>query len=362
MNTYHVLPGKKRNDSEDEGWFHRMNQFQRKETLKQVVFRDNNFPGISNGPYSKNPDHLYPHILPPGNESRVYYGDYDDIKEYFDESGITFHTESLNLKSSQVCCINLLFPLKKDISKATAVFKLLFPNLQNISKIEFEYTGDDNEYRELGEPESGKRGQNRTSIDAAVFWKDKSNIEHISFIEWKYTEPGFGGCSAFNDTDKDEVKLKCLNQRVLESPEEYCLVTTGSPLRNRTYWKLMEKAGIDINLFTSKEGCPFRGPFYQLMRQYLLAYLVTKNKPEAKVEVVSMAFENNASIHKIPRYLKDLAATQNTKDIITLWNSIIKPPSLPLGYITVEKFVKAVDDSGAYDESWRNYIKERYGL
>ena len=59
---------------------------------------------------NKNGDHFYPHILPPGNDDKVYYGDYPDIKEYFEKAEIAFHTESLNLKSSQVCCINFLFP------------------------------------------------------------------------------------------------------------------------------------------------------------------------------------------------------------------------------------------------------------
>ena len=94
------------------------------------------------------------------------------------------------------------FSLKQDLIGAIDVLKELFPKLYAVLDIDFEYTADDL-YKEMGEPENGKRGQNRTSIDAAIFWIDRENNEYISLIEWKYTEANFGVCSAFSDSCKN---------------------------------------------------------------------------------------------------------------------------------------------------------------
>jgi hypothetical protein len=90
---------------------------------------------------------------------------------------IALHSEVLNLKSSQAACFNFLFPLRIDLALANAALRSFLPGLREVTAIEFEYTGPPGVTAWLSEPRGGKRGQNRTSIDAAIFWIDKK--EHI---------------------------------------------------------------------------------------------------------------------------------------------------------------------------------------
>jgi hypothetical protein len=89
--------------------------------------------------------------------------------DYCDQFKIAIHAEALNLKSSQVACFNVIFPLRLDLDLAARVLQPLLPDVDKVTAIEFEYTGDEGASKWLGEPAGGKRGQNRTSIDAAIF-------------------------------------------------------------------------------------------------------------------------------------------------------------------------------------------------
>ena len=343
MKVFHDLPGSTKADT---SWFSRMTPFQQQETLHQVKFKETHLKETEYGEYNKRRGYVYPHIMPSekGYEAKVYYGDYTAIKTYFDEADIAFHTESLNLKSSQVCCINFLFPLKQDLRSATRVFKELFTNLVKVTKIEFEYTADDI-YRSLGEPENGKRGQNRTSIDTAIFWNDTNDIKHISLIEWKYTEGNFGVCSSYNSG--------CKNLDLKNNVEQSCILSRE---KNRKYWSLMKNAGIDINNLSLKTGCPFQGPFYQLMRQQIFAYLLEKKYPGSEVELIAMSFAGNKALHKVPNNLKYISGKN---DLIDVWNSV---NTRKVRSVTVQTLLSAIDNTGDLTTKWRNYIKNRYGI
>ncbi len=267
------------------------------------------------------------------------------------------HSELLNLRSSQAACFNFLFPLRQDLGLAADVFSRFFPTIKQVTNLEFEYTGPEGITHWLGEPPGGKRGQNRTSIDAAVFWEDRDGQEHAALIEWKYTERGYGSCSAFNNASASE-KTACLGLNVWEnpSPEQVCLLCRGVPARSRRYWEHMQESGIDLIAFRSVTGCPFQGPFYQFMRQTLVAAYLTQSGVQA--QVVSMSFAGNTSLHHLPEMLRPLGA----EDMIGAWNRVLHTSASPLLSITVEQLLEAIDRVGLREHDWRKFLFDRYGV
>jgi hypothetical protein len=354
----------------DTTWFtHRQNAFEQAAILQQVAFKRAKWPDLPDGPFSKQPQHTYPHILPQCAEQLAFYDGFVlDVLTYMHANNIAVHTEALNLKSSQVACLNFLFPLKKDLSLASMVLRKLdaFPGLTSVENIEFEYTGQDETNRKeqpctawLGEPRSGKRGQHRTSIDAAVFWTDQRGKTHISLIEWKYTERNFGSCSAFANADA-ETKTRCRSLTVTTDPADHCVLAGSGRHCGRHYWDHMQEAGISLAKLAVISGCPFQGPFYQLMRQFLIAQYLRTDGHAHHVAVLAVEFEGNDALRAVPPQLRPLM-TRPESTVIDTWNSIVDGVP-PLCRITAEKLLAAYDSTPATDPTWRQYITARYGL
>jgi hypothetical protein len=356
-----VIHGLPERDNGETGWFNNQNQFEQQEILRQVDFKDRTWPGTPPGPFSKRPNYFYPHILP--TDLGVFYSEYaTEIKDYFKNEDIEIHSEVLNLKSSQVACVNFLWPLKRDPKLAVDVLGTLLPDVKSVDRIEFEDTGELPDKpgeitRWLGEPPGGKRGQNRTSIDCSVYWRDSQQNSNITLIEWKYTERAFGNCSAYQSGSREE-KSRC--NTVLEAvPDGICLLVGNGPRRNRKYWSLLEQAGIKLENLKGLGICPFSGPLYQLMRQFLIAAYLRMNDYD-NVNVVDIAFAGNTSLRSIPRELKPLV-TSKEDTVIDIWNRFLE--GVPaLSHINVEDLMAQYDQSNKTDLKWRDYIKDRYGV
>jgi len=179
---YHGFPG---DPDAYTSWFGRMNPFVQQETVRQVAFKRRNWPNLRDGCMRRDGAlHYFPHIMPEGSENRVLYPPLaGSILAYLDQEDIEHHTEFLNLRSSQVACLNVLYPLSMDLDLATASFRPFLSGLESVTAIEFEYTGPQEATDWLGEPLYGKRGWKRTSIDAAVFWDDQQRRRRVTCIE-----------------------------------------------------------------------------------------------------------------------------------------------------------------------------------
>jgi hypothetical protein len=355
----HVLPGEENGNT---SWFYRQNDFERQEILRQVKFKRRHWPELGNGKLAKLPWHTYPHILPDGHRRKAYYEPIaDEILNYLDEEKIAIHTETLNLKSSQAACLNFLFPFRLDLSLATRVFKFLLPGLKEVTGIDFEYTGPIEATQWLGEPLGGQRGQNRTSIDAAIFWEDEDSRHRVALVEWKYTERNFGVCSAFTNGSRAEREV-CRSINVAEdhNPAQRCQLTNGKRHRSRRYWEHMKKAGISLKAFENLQGCPFQGPLYQLMRQFLLGSFMVIDNIVDKFEIVSMGFAGNKALNKIPKHLQPMVK-QDTNSVVDIWNSALMVDN-KLRHVNVEELMRQVDSVGLFDANWRSYITEWYGV
>jgi len=359
MLIHHVLPGEIDGNTT---WFYRQNPFEQQETLRQVAFKRQRWPTLEDGRNIRFPGHIYPHILPDGYVRLAFYEPLAEaILSYLQDEDIALHTEVLNLKSSQVACLNFLFPLRQDTRLASAVLQPFLPGLQEVTEIEFEYTGPPEVTQQLGEPGSGKRGQNRTSIDTAIFWNDQTGRRHITLVEWKYTERSYGACSAFQSASKeDRARCQSLNLARDLNPSRSCLLTTGGRYRSRHYWEYLSAAGISSNSYENVSGCPFQGPFYQLMRQFVLAACLRRLFFPVQVDVISIGFAGNTALKTLPPQLQPLA-TGEGKSTIEAWNNTLKGVPL-MRHITVEEMVARLDQVGGVNQGWRDYLHERYNV
>jgi hypothetical protein len=343
----------------DKSWFFRQNEFERDELKSLVKYKRETLGIIQDGCYSKLPNHTYPHILPEGELRKVFYEPmFEEILSYLKEAKIQQHTELLNLKSSQAACLNFLFPLRMNKDLATRVLNRFLPGLSSVMSIDFEYTGQDEIKGEsgctnwLGEPPGGKRGQNRTSIDAAILWKNIHGKRCVTLVEWKYSERSFGSCSAY-DKAKGEDKQGCLE----ESFAKHCLLTSGGPHRSRHYWERLIASGINMDLLKAVAGCPFRGPFYQLMRQFLVARYMLESKQVDYADVVAVHFHKNDAVKIIPKELTALSGS----DVVGAWNAVLS--GVPrMRVIEVEQLMAEYDAATGVDTEWRAYIRQRYRI
>ncbi len=348
----HVLPG----EDGHSDWFDRLNQFERQETLRQVSFKRKRWPDLPDGVWAKKKGEIYtyPHILPEGDKS-LCPSIACKVIGYCHDSNIAIHSEFLNLRSSQACCFNVLFPLRLDLELARIALEPVLPGVREVSKIEFEYTGPDGDGATewLGEPAGGQRGQNRTSIDTAVWWTD-GDKHLLTFIEWKYTERNYGTCGGYASNGNKQKHL-CESLDVLhDDPSSTCYLACGR--NTRRYWQCLKDGHFDLSAFSRLKGCPFKGPFYQLMRQHLLAAYCQEHESVGKVYVVSVGFGGNRSLHELPADHRSLGST-----VEDAWNACLRGVP-PMKHVDVETIMERIKASPRADRSWLAYLDERYGL
>ena len=352
----HVLPG----EEGETGWFYRQNPFEQEVIKRQVSFKRAHWPGLSDGRDANNPTHSYCHILPAGCEYlSIYKSIAIGLFSYLSKENIKIHSGIRNLKSSQAACFNILYPMKQNLILAKSAFNHYLPNVESIDNIEFEYTGPSDITEWLGEPTKGMRGQNRTSIDAAIFWTDKDNKRNISLVEWKYTERSFGSCSMYS-SKQHRIACDQVNLSSGEDPALICPLSIEREGNSRRYWEHMKTSGISLDKLSLISGCPFRTPLYQIMRQCILAAYLRENHVADFVEVLLISFAGNTALLEIPPDLEPMVSSEND-NIITLWNRILLK-AFPVRQVTVEQIMKQLDSEGRYDQEWREYLEDRYGI
>lgn len=347
----HVLPP----ENGETKWFMDLNPFEAQETRRQVEFKERQWPGMQNGirKFGGIP-HSYPHILPGGDEQitkALCPAIADHVPVHFRKYRIDLHKEVLNLRSSQISCLNVMFPLHLDRSVAAQALTEVLPGVTAVTEIDFEYTGPAGTTEWLREPRGGGRGRMRTSIDVAIWWQ-RGAQRALTFCEWKYTERSYGPCGGFA-SDSNSNKEHCCNQ--LSDPLDYadgCYLTTKPEPPN--YWSLLDEAGIDPAALHDGKCCPLKGPFYQLMRQYLVAHYERVQDTALDVRVVALSFSGNTQLHG------------SSSDGITVeerWNRCLRKPEQALRTVHVETIVqRARAAAGSNHQPWLAYLNDRYGL
>ncbi len=242
------------------------------------------------------------------SEQNLFSGIRDSAITFFRNQGIKWHDgingkPSNHLCSSQVCCVNFLFPFADKPQALESMLKPIYPDIKRMLQIEsgqyvsFEWIGQENY---LGErmPRNGKRtrGANYTSADAAVMFENTNGLKQIVLIEWKYTE-------SYSRTSIRAAKSG----------------TDRTKIYNHLYQD--DKVLINKVLLPSFESL-FYEPFYQFMRQQYLAREMEKAR-EMNAEIVSVlhiAPKHNYDFQKVTSPELESLATSS----IDVWKQLVK--------------------------------------
>ncbi|NLV45866.1 MAG: hypothetical protein GXY07_15360, partial [Candidatus Hydrogenedentes bacterium] len=259
----------------------------------------------------------------------LWAGIREDAKHYFSSNHIPWwkglsEDPTGHMLSSQVACVNHLYYVRQRKDIATAILKFIDPTVEEAlpvqtGYVEFEYIGTCQYLKE----KAFTRGANCTSIDAVMLGMTSGKDRVLFLLEWKYTE--------------------------FYEPKDLYI-----PRRSKVYDPLI----------TSPEG-PFVAdltprslyyePFYQMMRQTLLAWQFEKH--------AELGCSRCINVHAIPEKNRNLkenitAPGLHGKTIHDAWRSILK---IPQKYVAIDPYKLLKDSCDLPDtRSWIAYLKSRY--
>ncbi len=264
-------------------------------------------------------------------ELNLWPGFREDVLAYYSDNGITWWDSgdkpTGHLLSSQIACINHLYFLRQRADLSTRILRAIDSTIQNAMVIdsgfiEFEKVGT----RRLGGERLLTRGANCTSIDALMLGESIHGKRILFLIEWKYTE-----------SYTSESKLK------------------GEPGKQRweTYIDLLKHEECPIKLRNFEDL--YYEPFYQMMRQTLLGWQMTKRNEYGS--------EDWVHIHVIPNANKELRETITSpglsgKDITAAWRAALKQPEKYLA-IDPKEFLSPIFECPD-TKAITTYLEKRY--
>lgn len=279
-------------------------------------------------------------------EENLFLGIRAAVQAYFAKFEIKWHDgqagkPSNHLCDSQVCCVNFLFPFYDQPDALAKLLRRVFPDLATMLPIEngqyvaFEWIGAKNYLREKVS-RNGKRtrGANFTSADAAVMFERTDGKRQIVLIEWKYTE-------AYN------------------GKKSLVIAPNSGTDRTKIYQPLFDLADcpIDKRRLPSFDSL-FYEPFYQLMRQQLLAHEMEKARElDADwVSVLHIAPAHNTDFRRVtsPR-LENLSNTATG-----VWQQLVTAPDRFTSVSTETLFGPMVAKPAPEMRAWAGYLGARY--
>ena len=258
----------------------------------------------------------------------LWEGIREDALQYFKRNKIPWwqgkkDDPTGHLLSSQVACVNHLYFLRQRKELATAVLtgidnEVTEALIVDDGYVEFEFIG----CKQYLEEKSWTRGTNCTSIDAVMVGKNSIGEKVFFLIEWKYTE-------------------------YYQSESKYI------PERAKVYDKLITDS--DSPFKEMEVEAFYYEPFYQLMRQTLLAWKLIENNDHC--------CSDYHNVHVIPdeneELLQNITSPYLKGDNISeAWKSTLKNPNK---YLTIspQDFLspcaKIVDS-----QSLLSYLEKRY--
>lgn len=283
----------------------------------------------------------YAFLLPDNRLGENFYTDIrSEALQYFADHRISWHTLARHLCSSQVCCLNFLFPFTDKPEALACLLRPLFPDLKHMLPVEsagnyvaFEWIGEQNYLGErLAKNGVRTRGANCTSADAFVRYETINRKVHAVLIEWKYTES--------------------------YSSSTYHISKSGTD-RTAIYRHLYEQADCPLRRDLIPEfGDLFYEPFYQLMRQQLLAWQMEKAK-EMDADGVSVLHLQPA-VNTAYESVTSPALRPLGETVSRVWKKLVVPQDRfashsiedVFGSFPIEKFPEL--------RGWWNYMHERY--
>ena len=340
--------------------------FERAAKLRQQQFRDAS-PTISDWGRSPTDDKglCHPYFLTLGCEVENLFpgirGEGGAI-DFFSERDIKWWKDpgfndansvgpTRNMTSSQVACVNFLLPLAGMSAALLSVLRALDDDVVDVaaithegheSPVEFEWIG-------LGQSLEGgaARGDQNTSIDALLIGETTTGRRRAYLLEWKYKERYLSGRPKFKGKG-----------------------ISGNRRRRRYSWRYHTPFS-SFNLEVVPEMDDFLyEPFYQLMRQRLLADRMVKEREldidEAKV-VVIVPEENwpYRAVSDGGTSTSPLLAQRFPKleTVEAVMRASLKDPDTHFAMMGPSFLLNAVSTS-LPDETaeWAGYWRDRYGV
>lgn len=262
----------------------------------------------------------------------------DLIPAHFREKSIQWHTHANHGLSSQVCCLNFLAPLaQKPEALGCLVQSVLGGEMPTMLPVEtgpngdwyvgFEWIGGDY-LNEAGKSGTRSRGANATSADAVLMCIRNGKRETL-LIEWKYTE--YYG-SPINPTG-NETRLRRYNQLAIEP---------HGPIRS--------DLGLSVKDF-------FWEPFYQLLRQQMLAFQMEHAREDGAdiVRIIHLSPAQNLPL----KFVTAPNLRTFGSDFTAVWQHVIRQPDRFLGVDIGHAFAPLLENHCDCAE-WTDYIRARY--
>lgn len=265
-------------------------------------------------------------------EKNLWHKIRKDAIEYFISNNIVWWPGSSkptgHMLSSQVSCANHLFFLREDKDTVLKILKGLNQDFVDVCSdfdngyIGFEVVSKGSYLGEVPVGQKQTRGANCTSVDAMMTGVLKNGKKIQIFIEWKYTEYYTRTCMADGNPG---ITRKSRYNHLITDPD--------SPI----------KCTVDLdNLYYE--------PFYQIMRQTLLAWQMIKNKKSELNADDYLHFdiipENNLNL----RYQVQAPGLLQS-GIEDAWKDQLKEPR-KYDIITPQRLLKPI----LFDSKFRNFI------
>ena len=246
-----------------------------------------------------------------------------------------------NMASSQIACVNFLLPLAEITGALTAFLRAIDEDVReivtiehesNTSPVEFEWIGTAGPLEEGALP---TRGAHTTSVDAFMV-AETGHGRKAYLLEWKHAEEyptknmGTGGSG--------ETRLRRYSSRYSAESSSF---NSAAPVEELLY-----------------------EPFYQLMRQRLLADRMVTDRElgvsEAKVIAVvpedNTAYRNRVTSQPLVRRFPHL------KSVSGVFRATLKQPDDAYAIVCPSLLVEAIErECGDAAADWARYQRERYG-
>lgn len=266
--------------------------------------------------------------------SNLYGGIADAAMEYFSRNNIAWWGGKEPVGhplSSQITCVNHLFPLRQDAAAVLAVARGVCPDIVQMlpllsdkfspAYVQFEAVSDTDHLNE----KTSTRGSNCTSIDALMLGETADGRRVLLVIEWKYIE-------AYGNENK--------------------AAEDAGEVRKQRYTELINQSG---QLVADCHEIYYYEPFYQLMRQTLWAEQMVRHSDSERVKA-----DSYIHVHVIPADNAKLLEKQYTCSGLKMeatWRGCLKEQNKYV-IVTPEDFLKGID--GEEYAGLIGYLRVRY--
>lgn len=283
-----------------------------------------------------------PYRLAPGDRRHNLAPALQDVADrlFAAEPAIQWHQHASHGLSSQVCCLNFLLPFaQRPKLLARWVEHVTGDKVAEMVPVErgrggedwfvtFEWIGEVDHLNEAKPGTVRKRGANATAADAAVLYRDDARSTQLLLIEWKYTERyGAAVDRSGHATRRSRYK------GIFRQP--------NGPIRSN--------ADVELDDF-------FYEPFYQLLRQQMLAWH-TQEKVDwiDRARVLHLSPSGNRALHDVT----SPSLKRFGDDAFEVFAGLLADPSSFIG-MTIEKAFAPL--AGWSEADWYPWLTERYAF